>query len=190
MLNALIIAVVALSSVWVYLDASKNKIGKVAATTGFFNLSAGGWSVATLFLWVVGFPAYLFKRGALLAKAKQHPVEVKGRMVKAIVLAVIGIVWTLLSISSLVLKLPQCDSSEANALVGTIIDSMPLAKELNARFVSIKEVIEQGFNSKSQIRSCTATLVTSIGEDALQYSIQWTDRGKGTFYVEARIQPQ
>ena len=62
MLNSIIIAVVAVSAVWVYLDATKNKIGKIPDGKGMFNMSAGAWCAVTLGLWIIGFPAYLINR--------------------------------------------------------------------------------------------------------------------------------
>lgn len=189
MLNAIIIAVVAVSAVWVYLDATKNKIGKIPDGKGMFNMSAGAWGVVTLLLWIIGFPAYLIKRGDLIEKAKENPIEVKGRGGKAAALSIIGGLWVLMSVGGADLSaLPGCDSADAKSLVGQIINDMPLVKALGVQFVSVKNVAEQGFNQESQIRSCTGTLVTTAGEDSLQYSIKWGNKDKGEFYVEARIQ--
>lgn len=82
--------VIAVSAVWVYLDASKNRIGKTSAK-GFFNLSAGAWGTVTLLLWIVGFPAYLSKRRALLETARTEPRDSPGRALKAVVLALFGL---------------------------------------------------------------------------------------------------
>jgi len=68
------------SPTWVYFDASSNKIG-----------NAGIWAIATLFFWIVVFPAYLIKRKSLLEEAKSNPVEPRGRQIKLGVLAVLGI---------------------------------------------------------------------------------------------------
>ena len=83
--------------------------------------------------------------------------------------------------------LPACDSSDSTNLVGQIISDMPLVKISNAQFISVKDISEQGFNEKSEIRSCTGTLVTTAGEDSIQYSVEWQNKKKSTFYVEARI---
>lgn len=63
---------------FVYFDATKNKIGKVAGEKGFANMSAGMWAFCTALLWIVAFPLYLFKRGSLKEKALTNPVEVSG----------------------------------------------------------------------------------------------------------------
>ena len=58
-------------------------------------MSAGAWSVVTMFLWILGFPAYLIKRSSLVDRAKTQPVEVKGRWIKLSILGIIGALWIL-----------------------------------------------------------------------------------------------
>jgi len=88
-------ALIAVSAIWVYWDATANKIGKVPGAGGMFNLSAGAWSVVTLFLWIVAFPAYVVKRNALIERARSQPVEVRGRWVKFSILVIIGVLMVL-----------------------------------------------------------------------------------------------
>jgi len=78
---------IAASGLWVYLDATSHKIGKPPSGRGLFNMSAGGWAVACLLLWIIAFPAYLIKRKALIAKAAAEPVEVKSRNGKIVLLS-------------------------------------------------------------------------------------------------------
>lgn len=75
MLDLAIFLVVVLSSIWVYYDATSNKIGKIKGIKGMFNMSAGGWCLVTLLLWIVGFPSYLIKRKALTTIANENPIE-------------------------------------------------------------------------------------------------------------------
>lgn len=93
MVNVLIVLVIVGSSLWVYHDATSNKIGKQPSGAGLFNMSAGAWAVVTLLLWIVAFPAYLIKRNALVEKAKEQPVEASGRGIKLVVIAAIGGLW-------------------------------------------------------------------------------------------------
>lgn len=97
MLNVIVVAAIVICSLWVYLDARGKKIGKVAGAGGMFNMSAGAWSVVTLLLWIIGFPAYLIKRSSLIKRASEHPVEVKRRVLKAVILGVIGTLWAFLT---------------------------------------------------------------------------------------------
>lgn len=107
MLNVLVIAIIVICALWVYWDATGKKIGKVPAAGGMFNMSAGAWSVVTLLLWIIGFPAYLIKRSALIERAKGQPVEIKGRGIKMAILAVIGVLWVLLTLAGAVAPPPQ-----------------------------------------------------------------------------------
>ena len=95
MIATIVAALIAVSALWVYWDATANKIGKVPGAGGMFNLSAGAWSVVTLFLWIVALPAYLAKRSALIERAKSQPVEVRGRWVKFSILLIIGVLIVL-----------------------------------------------------------------------------------------------
>jgi len=54
------------SAIWVYIDAKQIGVRK-GLISGMFNIGAGAWCAATLLLWIVVFPAYLIKRGALKA---------------------------------------------------------------------------------------------------------------------------
>lgn len=189
MLIAVLTVIVAMSSAWVYLDASKNKIGKIPTEKGMFNLSAGAWAISTLLLWIVALPAYLVKRGANIAKARDNPVEVRNRGLKTGALAALGGMWAIATISGVALSsLPECDSANTRSLIGQIVNDMPLMKSFGARFVAIKDIAEQGYNDEAGIRACAATLVTSAGENGLQYSIKWNDKSKSQYYVEARVQ--
>lgn len=91
MFNLVLSLVIAVSGVWVFLDATKNDIGKIEGEKGFFNLHAGGWAIVTLLLWIVGFPAYLIKRKSLIEKAYVNPIYASKRWLKVVGLAVIGL---------------------------------------------------------------------------------------------------
>lgn len=84
-------------------------------------------------------------------------------------------------------SLPACDQKETTALIGQLVNNLPMVKIANAKFVSIKNISEQGHNKDSEIRSCSATLVTTSGEDNFQYAVQWRNKKEGTFEVEGRI---
>ena len=57
-------------------------------------MSAGGWALASIYLWLIAFPAYLFNRGKLIAKAKEKPVEPSKRTLKLAVLVILCILAT------------------------------------------------------------------------------------------------
>lgn len=58
---------------FVYLDATKNKIGKVPEVKQFTNMSAGMWATGTALLWIVVFPLYLINREKLINIAVERP---------------------------------------------------------------------------------------------------------------------
>lgn len=81
--------VVTLSAVFVYFDATKNKIGKLPDNKGFLNMSAGMWSFGVLLLWILIFPLYLIKRSSLIGIAKENPQDVSLRGAKLGFLSVV-----------------------------------------------------------------------------------------------------
>ena len=85
------IIIVTLSPVWVYIDATNKRIGKISNRKGILNQHAAVWAIACLVIWPVAFPAYLVKREELIALAKQHPIIVTGKWLKALVFVVVGL---------------------------------------------------------------------------------------------------
>jgi hypothetical protein len=62
----LIMMIVLGTSIWVLFDALRIGIKK-GQIEGFTDLSAGGWFLACLLLWIIGFPLYLVKRADYIA---------------------------------------------------------------------------------------------------------------------------
>lgn len=188
MISFLIAVAVVVSAIWVYWDATSNSIGKIEGGKGLFNMSAGAWSLVTLFLWIVGFPAYLVKRGDLIEIARENPVKANGRGGKMAALTLAGAGFIVMSVGiPLGVALPSCSSEDTIGLVGQIVSDIPLVRLSGAQFVAVKDSTELGYNDASEIRSCAGTLVTTAGEDQIQYSVQWISKSKGTFSVNAQI---
>ena len=187
-MNSILVAVIGVSSVWVYLDASKHRIGKLGGK-GFFNLSAGGWGVVTMMLWIVGFPSYLIKRSGLKATAEDMPVTSPKRGLKAAGLGFWGGLWVMATLAGAPADLPTCDSTESQAVLKQIITSMPELKTAGVQFVTVNEIVEQGVNEAGTLRSCGGAMVTTGGKYRLQFSIKWQDQATSQFYVEAKILP-
>ncbi len=95
LLLAIVMALLYASAVWVYVDASGHKIGKIQGAGGLFNLSAGAWGAVSMGIWIVGFPAYMSKRSTLIERAKLQPVESRGRWLKAGILCIVGTLLTI-----------------------------------------------------------------------------------------------
>jgi len=85
-------AIVVATSIWVYMDAIKNKIGKIPNCKSIFNISAGDWAICSLLLWVIVFPAYIINRNSLITIAKEHPIEATKREVTIAIFAIFAII--------------------------------------------------------------------------------------------------
>lgn len=185
MLGVVIISIVACTAVWVYLDATKNKIGKIEGAGGMFNMSAGGWSIVTLLLWVIGFPAYLVNRGLLIEKAKGTPVEVQGRGGKAVVLGAVGALWIFLSLTAFMSgDVPACDSPEVTDLAMQAIKDAPVVKLSGLEVKNLSIPAEVNYNASTETRLCRAQLAHALGNEIIQYSVQWHDKANQIIYVE------
>lgn len=90
--------IVTVSAIFVYFDATKNKVGKIPDKKGFLNMSAGMWSFGVLLLWIIIFPLYLFKRSSLIETAKENPQTVSMRGAKLALLSVICITFSATSL--------------------------------------------------------------------------------------------
>lgn len=84
--------------------------------------------------------------------------------------------------------LPTCNSGKTKDVVEKIINGLPLARAGNTKYVTLKDVEETGYNKNAGIRGCSATLITTAGEDSLVYSVTWQDRDRKGFLVRAQIQ--
>ena len=185
---AIVQGIVVASAIWVYFDAARNRIGKIPGRRGMFNMSAGGWGFATLGLWIVALPAYLIQRKKLIAVARVTPIESKRMGWKAGALAIVGGTWCLAVVAGQIASgLPGCDDSNAKVVIGKIVNDLPVAKASGIEYVSVKDVSELGFNPQAQVRSCAGTLVTTAGEDGLQYAIKWSNTERREFYVQLNL---
>ena len=88
------IIIIATSAVWVYADASANRIGDISEHRINFSASAVTWAIATLVIWPIVFPSYLKIRGKLADAAIDHPVDDEWRSLKmaAVTAAAVGFV--------------------------------------------------------------------------------------------------
>lgn len=75
-------------SLWVYIDASRHKIGRIPEGS-FFNIGAGWWGLLSFLIWIIVFPLYIIQRKKLIAIAKIHPIESKARIIKSIIFIVV-----------------------------------------------------------------------------------------------------
>ncbi len=181
----LLVALIMASSLWVYLDATKHNIGKIEEVTDERKVvsknSAGGWAFWTMALWIVAFPMYLLKRNQKIVLAKEFPVIVEKRKVKAALLGSFGVLYTAFTFAGTVqASLPACDSADTKSIVKQFLEQ----PQVGLQFVDLKDVTESGFDSKREIRVCNATLVTTSFTENGDYKVYWHDQEAKIVAVE------
>ena len=172
--------VVAASGIWVYMDAAKNKIGKISGKGGLLNLSAGALAGATLLLWIVTLPLYLIKRKSLIEQAKESPQEPAGK----VALGICGVIFVAIAAASIsATTLPACDSTETLQLANQVIHDSPVLKLLAVDLGLIQNPAEQNFENGKRI--CRGFVRNPVGgQMAVNYSVSWHDKAKRVIYVE------
>lgn len=145
-LSICIVGIINFTSLWVYIDASKNKIGKIPTNKiEFANMSAFFWGICTYGLWIVAFPVYLIKRKKLIEKAHIYPVQSKFRKLIITIFSIIFIITFLNAIYKGYLF------HKSTQILTTYIDQTfhPLKKDLPekvATSIKVKNIyIEQNF---------------------------------------------
>ena len=184
MFQSFFFAGITISAVWVYWDATRLQIGKIAGRKGMFNMSAGGWGAVTLGLWIIGFPAYLLQRAELKRLSQSNPVEVKGRIGKLLVIAALGAAWSIASFASPTAKLPLCGSAEVSGVAERIFRAAPGVKASGVAIISVTSSEEYSYDPGKQRRVCHAVLKTNRGQEKLAISVFWRDQAKGEFQVQ------
>ena len=74
--------------------------------------------------------------------------------------------------------LPKCGDSDTRELIAQIV------KDNDYKFIDLKNVNETGFNKESEIRLCSAELLTTAGSEMSEYHIRWDNKKKSIFVVE------
>jgi hypothetical protein len=70
-MGTIMLLVILGTSIWVFFDARSIGVKK-GMVKGLANMGPWGWFFVTLFLWIIGFPAYLAMRGKY-KKINQQP---------------------------------------------------------------------------------------------------------------------
>lgn len=79
-------------------------------------------------------------------------------------------------------ELPNCKSKETINLIEKIINDQ---KNIVGQFVDLKDIEEEAYNSKRQLRTCFGTVVTMKITEDISYSIKWKNNKKRNyFYIE------
>jgi hypothetical protein len=176
------------SALWVYLDATTHQIGKLTKEQGgqgLLNLSAAGWGWCTLLLWIVGLPAYILKRNALIDRAREYPVNVTNRTASAVTLAVVGALeFGVVASLYFAGTVPSCDSKEVVKLAQRIVHEGPLSLLLGEGFQGISMAAEQSYDTAREQRVCRAMVTVGGQELPVRYTVEWHDKSKGLIWVQ------
>lgn len=182
-------AIIFITAISIYVDATANKIGKIPGKRSIINNSAGLWATGTILLWIVVFPLYLIKRGKLIELAKENPVTANNRTGIIVLMSFIGCAWIALTWigstgTATGFELPLCDSADTNNVLSQIINSQPTSVQTGLRYVGVNDVTERAYNTAEAIRVCSGTLVTTGGELPIQFNVIWGDAATGAFKVQ------
>lgn len=184
-LNIILPIIVTISALWVYIDASKNKIGN-SPQGGLLNLGgAGWWGALCLLLWIVVFPLYLTKRSKLIAFAKENPAEPTNRNLKIGIFGFIVIITIWWNIWGAKPSLPDCNDPQAVDTLKSAITDTPVYKMLGMDRIQITDISERP-STTSDKRICRASLHlgSDYGSQVVYYSIDWQNKETGEFWVQ------
>ncbi len=177
------ILVICATSMWVYWDATANKIGKIEGEGGLFNMSAGAWAAVTLGLWIVGFPAYLINRSRLIEKAKEHPQESIFKKGGIAILAFFALGLIYITTPGFAGAVPRCNSGDVVVLTERLIADIPAFQELDTS-VSIHTHFEVSYDEAADVRRCSAFIRIGSDDERVFFEISWYNKMAGEIWVE------
>jgi hypothetical protein len=70
---------------------------------------------------------------------------------------------------------PLCDSAAVSAAAKSAIENAPVAKSMHVRALEFRGVRELQYDAIAKKRSCSAVAILNSGEQALNYSAEWTN---------------
>lgn len=98
-------------------------------------------------------------------------------------LGLIAVFTSCFALTGCIDVLPKCDSRDTIDSLGKIFNN--LMKSEGAKFISAKNITEDGFNKQAEIRVCSADIMVSDGSEMrFTYNITWQNKKKGYFNVQ------
>lgn len=73
MIGLLVVLVVAGTSIWVAVDASRLGVKRGSLNSSFVDMGPAGWFFSVLLIWIIGFPLYLVTRPKYVALRQVAP---------------------------------------------------------------------------------------------------------------------
>jgi hypothetical protein len=137
--------------------------------------SAVGTFVATLFLWLVGYPIHFIAR---------RRVGGKNLIIPALVVTGVFLAPTVKALFG-GQTLPFVDSPEVISLVTKVIEDGAVyrARKDELGPLTVREPVEVSFDEQGQKRVGRAKVITKLGEETIFYTVEWQDRTKVLFRV-------
>ncbi|HGO5823715.1 TPA: hypothetical protein ACK3JW_001396 [Mannheimia haemolytica] len=81
--------------------------------------------------------------------------------------------------------LPKCDDKDTTKTLSEIITKVLKDDGESYKFISSKNITEDGFNKETKIRVCSADVMFSNGyEERITYNVYWQNEKNAMFYVE------
>jgi hypothetical protein len=163
----LILLIVIGSSIWVYFDAKSIGVKK-GQVAGLANMSPGGWFFVTLFLWIIGFPLYLSKRGdfkranTAVAEFRKCPQCAEEIRVEAVKCRFCGADVEPLPVEVRPALAPSKPRNRAGTIIiGTIVGLVALAFLI--QMADVASVSDQSGGGSSSSRTAPATSTAAPG---------------------------
>ena len=198
-MNLLIFCIVFFTAVWVYLDSKAIKAGQ-----GQGQNSPGLWFVATLLLWIIVFPYYLYKRRGIMRENESAGLKYNKALAAAsLIVIAIAIGTTFMGKKAA----PECNEAEVKTTVINIVrekmkervnalskyrgGNLATDADLNSIIISVENIRALNFNKDTGRKECAADLnVTIKGEKEtfpIGYSSELIQDKKDQFYICNRI---
>jgi hypothetical protein len=170
----IITAIVVASSFWVVLDAAKNKMGSLESNTPSpFKIGFG-----CLFIWILIFPYYLYKRSSFIEKANEFPCDKKATGGEKFAFYFLAILFLGLAARSFFVgQIPLCEDDNVVSLVNKI------SKDNYGDGYSFSHFGQVSYDSANEIRTCRTQWSYSNQSGILDFNVQWYDENKTNIYV-------
>jgi hypothetical protein len=86
---------------------------------------------------------------------------------------------------SVPLSLPECGSDSAKDALKSAIEGSPISKIMTVTVFGVTSPKQSSYiKSPSEKRACVANVMLNSGKKDFDYTIEWADKDKGTFWIQ------
>jgi hypothetical protein len=178
--TAIAIVVICITAILGGIEAKQLGIGSDTDRTakGKRKYTPRNWGAFILGLWIVGFPAYLYRRSRYGARNLLLP----------------AVIVSLLFLAALLFAsptLPAVDAPEIVQLAERAIRESPAIKLSGGLIgtITISNPGEISYDKQHQKRVARAELKTHLGSEVIYYTVEWQNRSKGIIWVQIQAHP-